>query len=146
MGLDNFRSKSKSKYKAYSDHEYDDKLNKWKEEFKDRFPIRLNIEFVEVSPNMTKTWGRAFYKPDGTAYIRISEDFLMTNNDRQIKLTLLHEMCHVYFFRMGYKDTGHDKYFRWVVGRVMADMTRTSIKEDKWVDCIEPFLDQNELD
>lgn len=143
MGLDNFKTKSSNQYRAYDDHEYDDRLNQWKDEFKDRFPVRLNIEFIEVSPNMTKTWGKATYKPDGTCYIRMSEDFLYNHNDEQIKMTLLHEMCHVYFYRMGYKDTNHDKFFRWVVGRVMGDLTHTSFNNQKWIDCIEPFLEEH---
>jgi len=146
MGLDNFRTKSGNKHKAYSSHEYDNKLNKWANEFADRFPINLNIEFIEVSPNMTKTWGKATYKRDGTAFIRMSEQFLNSHPDREIKMTLLHEMCHVYFYRMGYKDTNHDKFFRWVVGRVGGDLTYTSFKNNKWKDCIEPFFDNDVWD
>jgi len=144
MGLDNFRTKSSNQYRAYDSHEYDDRLNQWEDEFEDRFPVRLNIEFIEVSPNMTKTWGKATYKPDGTCYIRMSEDFLYNHTDEQIKMTLLHEMCHVYFYRKGYKDTNHNKFFRWVVGRVKGDLTHTSFKNQQWKDCIEPFLDMEE--
>lgn len=144
MGLEDFKSERNNGYRQYGSHEYDDKLETWKDDFMERFPIDLNIEFIEVSPKMTKHNAMAYRRDVNTYYIRVSEQFINLNNDERIKLTLLHEMVHVYFYQQGYTKTNHDKYFRWVVGRVGASMTHMSINDRKWQDCIEPFLDMEE--
>lgn len=146
MGLDNFKKSKSSKNKAHGHHPYNEKLETWADELEERFPIDLDINFVEVSPQMTKTYGKAFYSSYDQCYIRIAEYVVESKSEKEVKLILLHEMCHIYFYRMGYGNTGHDKYFRWVVGRVMADMTNTSIHNKKWKDCIEPFFEMQEWD
>jgi predicted SprT family Zn-dependent metalloprotease len=144
MGLEDFKSESDSHYKQYGYHEYNEKLEKWADEMEERFPIDLNIEFVEVSPQMNQTRGMAYRRDNSTYYIRLAEWFVGIKSDERIKLTLLHEMVHVYFYRQGYSDTHHDKYFRWVVGRVGASMTNMAITDRKWQQCIEPFLEMEE--
>jgi predicted SprT family Zn-dependent metalloprotease len=130
-----------SSHKAHGHHEYNSTLEDWVDEMKDRFPVDLDIEFIEVSPRMTSTNAKAYMKPDGTKYIRVSEDYIYAVPDRRVKMTVLHEMCHIYFYQVGYPDANHDKFFRWVVGRVGASMTHCDTTGDKWVNCIEPFLD-----
>lgn len=142
MGLEEFQTKSQNDYKKYSNPKQDEKLEAWVEELEERFPIDLKIEFVEASPAMTKCRGTAYRKSTGKYYIRISKSFMRNHSDRRVKLTLLHEMVHVYFYRQGYNDTAHDKYFRWVVGRVGASMTNMWTSNQKWQDCIEPFLEE----
>lgn len=142
MGLHDF-SGSKSEHRAYNGHPKEDQLEEWKDELQERFPVDLDIEFIEVSPKMSKHYGKAYYRGD-TAFIRISQDYIESNEDRKVKLTLLHEMCHVYFYQMGYKETNHDKYFRWVVGRVMASMTSMTIDNKKWQKTIEPFFEMEQ--
>lgn len=142
MGLDDFKKENSQSYQRYKDHYYNEKLEKWREEFDDRFPVELNIEFVEVSPQMTKTWGKAYRRDGDTYYIRLSKEFVESKGEEQIRRTLLHEMVHVYFYQIGYGNTNHDKYFRWVCGRVGADMTNMDIHNLKWIDCIEPFLEE----
>lgn len=139
MGLHDFNN-SNSEHRAYKEHPKEEKLEEWKEQLNERFPIDLEIEFIEVSPKLSKHCGKAYYRGD-TTFIRISQDYIENNTDRKVKLTLLHEMCHIYFYQMGYKDTNHDKYFRWVVGRVMASMTGMSIDNKKWKKAIEPFFE-----
>lgn len=144
MGLDDFASpNSTSGHRAYTGHPKEEQLEEWEDELNERFPIDLDIEFIEVSPKMSKHQGKAFYRSN-VNFIRISKQHIENDSDRKVKLTLLHEMCHVYFYQMGYKDTGHDKYFRWVVGRVMADMTNISIDAKKWQDTIEPFYEMEQ--
>lgn len=144
MGLEDFKSESDSHYKQYGYHEYNEKLEKWADEMEDRFPIDLNIEFVEVSPQMEQMRGMAYRRDNDTYYIRLAEWFVGIRSDERIKFTLLHEMVHVYFYRQGHSNTNHDKYFRWVVGRVGASMTNMKTSDLKWKQCIEPFLDMEE--
>lgn len=140
MGLEDFKSERSNGYKKYGHHEYNDRLEEWKDEMQEEFPIELDIEFVEVSPEMTKHNGMAYRRDKDTYYIRISENYIERNSKKKVRLTLLHEMVHVYFYQRGYGDTNHDKYFRWVVGRVGASMTNMTIDSTKWKHCIEPFL------
>lgn len=144
MGLDDFNSSSGSGYEHYGHHEYNDKLEQWAEDMQERFPIDLNIDFVEVSPQMESKRGMAYRRDYDTYYIRISENFIKFSSDERIKLTLLHEMVHVYFYQQGYSDVNHNKYFRWVVGNVEASMTNMDITDKKWKDCIEPFMEMEE--
>lgn len=144
MGLEDFSTGSGSNYEKYGNHEYDSKLGTWADEMQQRFPIDLNIEFVEVSPQMTKTRGMAYKRNANEYYIRISERFIHNHSDERVKLTLLHEMVHVYFYQQGFSDTKHDKYFRWVVGRVGASMTHMTLDDKKWEECIEPFIEDDE--
>lgn len=139
MGLHNFSSDN-STHRAYNKHPKEDQLEEWKEELQSRFPVNLDIEFIEVSPKMSKHYGMAYYRGN-TTFIRISQHFIENYSDRKVKMTLLHEMCHVYFYQMGYKDAKHDKYFRWVVGRVMASMTGMTTDNKKWQETIEPFFE-----
>jgi len=145
MGLEDFQSDTGSGYKQYGHHEYNEKLEQWMKEFQEKFPVELQIEFIEVSPQMNKHAAMAYRREASTYYIRVSETYINQSTDRDIKFTLLHEMVHVYFYQMGYKRTRHDKYFRWVAGRVGADMTRMSIDDEKWKDCIEPFLNEDDI-
>lgn len=143
MGLDSFKTKSSNKYKRYGHHEYNERLENWVDELQERFPIDLNIEFIEVSPQMTKYNAKAYKRDGNTYFIRVSERYTNLYADEAVKLTVLHEMVHVYFYQMDYGDTNHDKYFRWVCGRVMASMTNMSVEDQKWKDCIEPFIEQD---
>lgn len=145
MGLDDFQSKKEKGYKQYGYHEYNEWLENLVKQFQEKFPIELDIEFVEVSPQMNKCNAKAYRRDGDTYYIRVSESFINRSTHREIKFTLLHEMVHVYFYQMGYSDTNHDKYFRWVAGRVGADMTGMSIRDKKWEGCIEPFLGEEDI-
>lgn len=144
MGLEEFQDNKSSEYKMYRGHEYDEKLEEMVDEFQDKFPVDLRVEFIEVSPRMDKTRAMAYRRPGKKYYIRVSEKFIETSTEERIRLTVLHEMVHVYFYQKGYSDTNHDKFFRWVVGHVGASMTHTSIKSSKWQDCIEPFKEMED--
>lgn len=144
MGLEDFQSENAGSYQAHPPHEYNSKLRDWADEFEERFPTKLDIDTIEVSPKMTTTRGAAYYEMNGDTYIRISRNFIESSPDEHIKLVLLHEMAHVYFYNHGYTETNHDKYFRWVVGRVGANMTYTSMNDKKWESIIQPFIDMQE--
>lgn len=140
MGLDNFKTTSKTRGGGTRDHEYYDILNDWVEELEDKFPIDLNINEVTISTRMSRTWGKAYEDNINGHKIKISSEFIDEHTDQEIKQVLLHEMCHAYFYEQGYSDINHSKFFRWVAGRVGADMTNMSYSNDKWQDCAMPFL------
>lgn len=124
----------------YRSHDYEEKLDQMIQRNEEKFPIDLDIDFVEVSPRMEKTRAKAHKKPDGSYYIRVSKKFIETHSDERIELTVIHEMVHIYFYRQGFTDHGHGKYFRWVLGRVGGSMTNSTVYEREWRECIEPFL------
>lgn len=142
MGIEDFITESNTKGAGSRRHEYYDKLNEWVVELENRFPIDLNIDEVTVSKRMTKTWGKAYENHREGHQIKMSADFMEKHSDEEIKRTLLHEMVHVYFYQQGHSDVKHSKFFRWVAGRVGADMTHMSYTNEKWQDCITPFLDE----
>jgi len=144
MALEDFETEDSNRYKTYGSHDYDEELEQMIEEFQDRFPIELKIEFIEVSPRMEKHQAMA-YRRGSSYYIRVSESFINRSDYERISRTVLHEMVHVYLYQMGYEGSNHDKYFRWIVGRVGASMTHASINDAKWQDCIEPFIKEADL-
>ncbi|EGQ44161.1 MAG: uncharacterized SprT-like family protein [Candidatus Nanosalina sp. J07AB43] len=143
MSLEDFKTDNHHSDKIYGEHEFNEKLEQMVEDNKSKFPIDLDIAFIEVSTRMTKHRAKAYKREGGTYYIRVSEEFVQRESLYIIELTVVHEMVHIYFYQMGYPNHGHDKYFRWVVGQVQASMTRTSTFEQKWRDCIEPFMEDN---
>lgn len=145
MGLDDYLTEPDNQHKIYSGHEKEEELENMVDEFQDRFPVKLEIEFIEVSPRMTKHHGMAYRRNGNTYFIRMSEDYVNFASDEEIRRTVLHEMAHVYFYQQGYSDESHGKYFRWVLGRIGASMTKSSIHDMKWEKCIEPFIQEDDL-
>jgi predicted SprT family Zn-dependent metalloprotease len=143
MGLDNFKSSSTSASGSTTEHPYIPKIERWIEEFEDRFPVEINVEKVEVSSRMENMFAKAIFSATKDTTIRVSEKFINNSEDRIIKYTILHEMAHIYFYRQGFPKTKHDKYFRWVVGRVVGDLTHMSHPNEKWEQCIEPFIQED---
>ena len=145
MGLEEFETESSDKHNVYQSHEKDEKLEQIIEEYQERFPVELRIQFIEVSPKMEKKNAMAYKRAGKKYYIRVSESFIQRSTEEQLRRTVLHEMCHVYLYQQGLSDHGHGKYFRWVVGRVGASMTHSTIHDVKWEKCIQPFIDEDEI-
>lgn len=143
MGLDNFQTDVTSHdYKRYGHHEYNEILESKIDEYRDRFPIDLDIEFVEVSPMMEKNNACVYYKED-CVFIRFSESFIGRGSDGLIFRTLLNCMVEIYCYRQGHEDIDRNKYFRWIVGRVGGGMSGR-YNEEEWVDLLLPFLKELE--
>ena len=148
MGLDQFRetdtAAGAARFRSFGQHEMEDQLNEWADQFQERFPEEVRIDFIEVSPQMTKCNGKAYSrKRDGERYqyIRIAEGRL-SDSEEDLKLTLLHEMVHLYTYQKGYTNiTERDPVFTWLLGRVGANVSRVGTYEDKWKDLAEPMLD-----
>lgn len=146
MGLGDFseipnQSDAERKYRTYPIHEYQDKLDNMVDELQERFPQEVEVDFIEVSPEMTRTWGYTYYKSGGIKYIRIAER-LLSKPDEQVKMVVLHEMVHCYMHQIGYGDVSdNDDLFEWVLGRVGAHSSGRPFDADDWKDIAEPFLD-----
>lgn len=148
MGLGNFtpdkETTSKSRFKSYGYHPMNDTLQKWIDELQCRFPEEVRVDFVEVSPEMTRTDGYAYWKKrDGQhyQYIRIAEKAIEKYSDNHLKRILIHEMCHCYCFQKGYPDVSDsNRVFSWILGRVKADISGYSQSCGEWEDLVEPFL------
>lgn len=145
MGLEEFETESSDKHNVYQSHEKDEKLEQIIEEYQERFPVELRIQFIEVSPKMEQKHAMAYKRAGKKYYIRVSESFIQRSTEEQLRRTVLHEMCHVYLYQQGLSGHGHGKYFRWVVGRVGASMTHSTIHDVKWEKCIQPFIDEDEI-
>lgn len=147
MSLDDFieNASNKDKHQVYGSHEYDEKLEEIIEEYQQRFPVELKIEFVEVSSRMEKSYAKAYKREKNKYYIRVSESFIERACKERIRRTILHEMVHVYFFQKGYSKHGHSKYFRWVVGQVGGSLTNSTTNNEMWQNCIEPFIEEKDL-
>lgn len=148
MGLDQFRQndvdRGAARFKTFGAHEADEKLNRMVEKAQQAFPEEVRVDFVEVSPHMTKHNGKAYWRTrDGETYqyMRISEDFLSRSDD-DIMLVVLHEMCHLYLYQNGCKDlTERDPLFTWVLGRVGAHLSGTHTHSERWKRVAEPMLE-----
>lgn len=109
----------------YGYHEFNPKLNEWVEELKPRFPEPLNLDYIEVSPNIDKVQARAHYDEGGDHYIRVAEKLFWEYNDPYIKEIVAHELLHVWMYSNGYRYDDSDRLFNWLLGYVNADLSGT---------------------
>jgi len=117
------QSNAEESYRQYSVHEYEDTLIGWIDELQDRFPEEVQVDFIEVSPEMTSTHGYAYRKPGGIQYIRIAEFVTEDYPQWYQKMVVLHEMVHMFMYQRGMDDVSDgDPLFEWVLGTVGADV------------------------
>lgn len=148
MGLDQFKQSETSvgaaHFRSFGKHEAEDVLNDMADDLQERFPEEVQIDFIEVSTSMTKCHGKAYRRErngEWYQYIRIAERHLIQDDDR-VKLTLAHEMCHLYLYQNGYSDiTEKSPMFSWILGRVGASVTDIGVDSDMWQDLAEPMLE-----
>lgn len=155
MGLGEFTNQgdltvAEQHFRTYPTHEEEEKFEKMVEELQSRFPEEIRVDFIEISPKMTRTDGYAYFRDrDGVScqYIRIAEKAL-DYPDYYQKMIVAHEMVHIYCNQKGYGDVSDgDRFFEWILGRVCADINGTSYRTEEWNDLINPFLDiQTEYD
>lgn len=119
-------------YKRYPSHEWDDKLEQWAEEVTPRFPGGVEYDFIEVSPEMTRTSGFA-YKKTENGYIRISEQSIEKYPEYYVKFVLIHELAHLWFYQNGYEEYSDGSgIFEWVLGRVGGDLDEAAPGTDEY--------------
>lgn len=150
MGLDDLipehENSGTRSLKKYGSHPADEKLENWVEEFRERFPTEVDIDFIEVSPELEKTLARTYFrKRDGemVRYIRISEQVLEMAPWYQ-RQVLLHTITQLWMNQMGAKeiDAGH-AIKKWVCGQVGCMINAVDVDSDEWQLLAEPFLDED---
>lgn len=129
-----------SRYRSFSYHPYEEKIEEWVDELQQRFPEEVQVDFVEVSTRMTKTQAKAYFRDEGQ-YLRVSERFVDTEDDEYLKQIVLHEMVHLYFNQIGKPEVSdNNALFNWVLGAVNADMSGTSPGHWKY-EIMEDFME-----
>lgn len=131
--------------KRYGSHERDEFLEESIEELRERFPIHPNIEFIEVSPRMSKTPAKLYTKNrevETVLYIRVSEPFT-NRQDHEIKQSLLYLLVQAYFIELGFKDISPaNDEFKWVCGQVGAPTNPIDTRGDAWRLACAPMIDE----
>lgn len=143
MGFENFLEE----YKDGSDnggyygwHKYNPKLKEWVEELEPKFPGGIDLQYIEVSPQLTRAFAKAYNKPGETPYIRVAERVFPKYSDEQVKRMVAHEMAHVWMYNRGYDYSDEDRVFNWVLGRVDADITYCEPGDEQYM-IIEEFIE-----
>lgn len=147
MGLGNFKKSGGTseveKYRQYGHREYNLELESMVDELQEQFPEEIEVGFIEVSPEMTKTQGFAYYKPEGN-YIRIAEKVIESHSRDQIKRAVAHEMVHLWMHQIGREDiSDEDRIFNWALGVVLADVSGYHQNSQIWEDIAEPMIEHH---
>lgn len=129
--------------RAYPDHERQEELEEWLEELSEAFPEDLHVDFIEVSPKMTKYDAKAYWdkaSEDRDRYIRVAKSSMENYTDKQIKALILHELCHIWFYQKGHHDvTEKDERFTYVLGAVGASVSGVGHQDEVFKDTCSPF-------
>lgn len=150
MGLDDLipeeTDSGSNQLRKYGSHEADEKLENWIDEFQSRFPTDVRIDFIEVSPELTKSIARWYVKPrDGeeVRYVRVSEKLIDMEEwyQRQVILSVMSEM---WMNQMGAKEmeAGH-AIKKWVKGQVGCIINAVDVESEEWRILAEPFIDED---
>lgn len=132
-------------YRQYPHHPAEDRLEEWADEAQEKFPEEVEYDFIEVSPEMVRTHGFAYYKPDGSKYIRIAERVVERYPVHYQRLVLIHEMTHIFFKQRNMEEySDGSRLFNWVLGRVGADLNGVGPGTEEY-DLMLEFLQHGDL-
>lgn len=136
---------SASQFRRYGSHEADEKLERWVDEFQERFPEPIELDFIEVSPQLENTAARFYRKErddEQFAYIRVAEKTLEREEWWQ-RNVLLNQMVIAYIQQRGYHDisTG-SSLFKWLCGNVGCVINQVDTSSMEWQDLAEPMMEQ----
>lgn len=142
-GIENGSAATTNPYRAYPHTDWEDTLNEWFTELEQRFPEPIQCDFIEVSTRIKKYNAKAYYRQHPTSqYIRFSEKYLNSSTDERIRMTLLHEMVHLYTYQNGFNRVSDGSHiFKWLCGAVGAPINQVWVKSDKWKDLADPFIE-----
>jgi len=127
-------------YKQYGHHEWNDKLQSMVDELQERFPIEIQVGFIEVSPQMTRCEGNATNREEGY-YIRVAEFCVEQASEEYVKTVVAHEMAHIYLWQLGHDDlTEKSAVMSWVLGQVGGTVSGYHEEARVWQDVCKPFL------
>lgn len=131
----------------YGHHEYNDTLSEWVDELNERFPVEVDIEFIEVSPQLSSNATKLYVKKiDGDLYqyIRVKEG-LWEDREWFARQRILYLMVSAYFNQIGMSNIGPaNDEFKWVCGRVGAMTNPIDPTEDTWELGCTPFLSEED--
>jgi hypothetical protein len=135
---------SASQFRRYGSHEADERLNEWFEDFQERFPEPIELDFIEVSPQLENTAARFYRKRRDERefrYIRVAEKTLERDEWWQ-RNVLLNQMVIAYIHQRGYHDisTG-SSLFKWLCGNVGCVINQVDTDSMEWQDLAEPMMD-----
>lgn len=136
-------------YRTYPKHEYEDKLWRWFHELEERFPCEIECDFIAVSPQITSYHAKAYWRTNPSSqFIRVAEWFVDSKDDERIKLTLLHEMVHLYTYQKGFARNVTDSsvIFKWLCGQVGTTVNAISTGSSEWQQLAVPFIEQQMSD
>jgi len=129
---------NRGRYRQYPDHEMQDRIEDFMERSQEKFPGGVEIAFIEVSPEMTRTHGYFYHKPERD-YIRLAEEVVEEYPWSYTKKVILHEMIHGWLRQNGYSQYSDGSgIFEWICGHVGADIDGTSPGREKY-EIIEEF-------
>lgn len=131
--------------RAWPDHGRQEELEDWMDELSQEFPGEVRVDFIEVSPQMTKCYAKAYWdekSKERDRYIRVSKDFFENHSDDRVKAVILHELVHIWFFQEGYTSvTERDERFTYVLGAVGAHVSGVSFDDETFNEMCGPFSD-----
>lgn len=150
MGLDSLVEENTSStphnYRKYGDHNFNETLEEWVNEFQNRFPIDVKINFVEVSPALNKNHAKTYVRHENNEqiiYIRVSEN-IIDKDDWYIRQILLHSMVNAYLMQIGANELGASHSIKkWLCGRVGCRINAVSMNSEEWKLIAEPFIEED---
>lgn len=141
--------------RRYGHHEFNETLEEWVEELEERFPYDLNIDFIEVSPQLESNDARIYtdYDEDGRLYhyIRIRDGMWEgVDEDDESKYwkarqAILYLMVRAYFNVLGMGDIGPNRdEFKLVCGMVGAATNPVDQNDDEYIRSVTPFMSEED--
>lgn len=135
-------------YRSYPDHKLDDELYEMFNDLNSRFPVDVEVDFIEVSTRIENYAAKAYYRDGGDAiFIRFSENYIDSAPEAEIRNVMLHEMVHIYTYQMGHKGVGDGSHiFKWLCGAVGTTINQVPTESDKWEDLALPFVKEKAIE
>lgn len=134
------------KFRRYGAHEYNDTLEEWVDEFQERFPVEVQVDFIEVSPELSKNAIKTYWKIKNSEvhqYIRVAESVL-DQPDHRIRHFVLQAMVQLYCNEQGFQDLSKGtNAYKWVCGAVHANGDLVSEDSQEFSELILPFLEES---
>lgn len=142
--IDDESSTDSSRFQRYGPHEYDEKLEAWVEEFQDEFPVDVQVDFIEVSPELESNQAKTYWKIKDSEvhqYIRVAESALEAD-DWILRHIVLECMVTLYCNEMGYTNLSKGtNVYKWLAGYIGANGSVVDQRTSEWQDLCEPLLE-----
>lgn len=132
MGFENFINETESvqpirRFRHYPHDPRADEIEEWIEEYQDRFPAKVQCDFVEIATRDVQYYGKAYWRQregETIQYMRVSEKTFEQGIDFT-RGVVLHEMVHLYLYQEDFwrrcNITEKHPIFIWLCGAVGAN-------------------------